>query len=319
MNPDVNELAMAVLKKPLHECSVDELQQIARQYSYFGPVQLLLAKKLSEGSQEQGNNSAQYEEQVQTASLYFQNRVWLHHLLNTNGGSTTNPGDRVEETKMETLPANEEQNTPVELMTSENKEDEIIHEPVKEEITEPIENAGEMPQISVEHAGHDPVREINDEELSDVAGKEETIEQPEFPVEMPSLKIEPLQATTSLLFEPFHTVDYFASQGIKFREEEKPKDRFGIQLKSFTEWLKTLKQSPVAAIATSDSMGEKKVEQMAEFSIAERHVITEAMAEVWKKQGNKARAEEIYRKLSLLDPSKSSYFAAKIEELKKPS
>ena len=43
------------------------------------------------------------------------------------------------------------------------------------------------------------------------------------------------------------------------------------------------------------------------------------MAEVWKKQGNKAKAEEIYDKLSLLDPAKSSYFAAKIEELKKTS
>jgi hypothetical protein len=41
------------------------------------------------------------------------------------------------------------------------------------------------------------------------------------------------------------------------------------------------------------------------------------MAEVWKKQGNTAKAIDIYNKLSLLDPSKRVYFAAKIEELKK--
>jgi hypothetical protein len=46
-------------------------------------------------------------------------------------------------------------------------------------------------------------------------------------------------------------------------------------------------------------------------------VVTEAMAEVWEKQGNKEKAVAIYTKLSLLDPSKSVYFAAKIEELKK--
>jgi hypothetical protein len=44
--------------------------------------------------------------------------------------------------------------------------------------------------------------------------------------------------------------------------------------------------------------------------------VTEAMAEVWEKQGNTIKALELYEKLSLLDPSKSSYFAAKIEHLK---
>ena len=135
-----------------------------------------------------------------------------------------------------------------------------------------------------------------------------------------ALKIERLTGA-NLVFEPYHTVDYFASQGIKFREEDKPKDKFGQQLKSFTEWLKTLKKMPATEViaASANSGNDKKVEQMAEFSVAERHVITEAMAEVWIKQGNRLKAEEIYRKLSLLDPSKSSYFAAKIEDLKKTS
>jgi len=45
-------------------------------------------------------------------------------------------------------------------------------------------------------------------------------------------------------------------------------------------------------------------------------VVTEAMAEVWEKQGNAVKAQELYEKLSLLDPAKSAYFAAKIEHLK---
>ena len=57
--------------------------------------------------------------------------------------------------------------------------------------------------------------------------------------------------------------------------------------------------------------------QLAEHSLEDREVITEAMAEVWEKQGNASKAMEIYSKLSLLDPSKSVYFAAKIEDLKK--
>ena len=113
-------------------------------------------------------------------------------------------------------------------------------------------------------------------------------------------------------------MDYFASQGIKLREEEKTNTRLGQQLRSFTDWLKTMKKLPATEIAKAVEPGsESKVEQLAEHSLENREVYTEAMAEVWEKQGNAAKAIEIYRKLSLLEPSKSPYFAAKIEELKK--
>ena len=120
-----------------------------------------------------------------------------------------------------------------------------------------------------------------------------------------------------ILFEPFHTVDYFASQGIKFTEEEKPVDKLGQQLKSFTEWLKILRKSPDKDINIPiNPQTEQKVEKLAAHSLADREVVTEAMAEVWEKQGNKEKAKAIYDKLSLLNPSKRSYFAAKIEHLK---
>lgn len=121
-----------------------------------------------------------------------------------------------------------------------------------------------------------------------------------------------------LVFEPYYTVDYFASQGIKNKIEDKPQDRFGQQLKSFTEWLKTIRQMPPQQIAAmSDSRSEQKVVQLASVSIEDRNVETEAMAEVWIKQGHPEKAIDIYRKLSLLNPSKSSYFASLIESLKK--
>lgn len=134
----------------------------------------------------------------------------------------------------------------------------------------------------------------------------------------PGPVVETTPAKPEILFEPFHTVDYFASQGIKIRDEELAKDKLGRQLKSFTEWLKTMKRLPVTEIIKQAEQGvEKKVEQLAETSIQERQVVTEAMAEVWEKQGNSEKAIEIYNKLSLLEPGKNAYFAAKIAELKK--
>jgi len=136
-------------------------------------------------------------------------------------------------------------------------------------------------------------------------------------IEIPEIKTEAVVNTSELTFEPYHTVDYFASQGIRMRDEEQPKDKLGLQLKSFTEWLKTLKRLPATEVAAAiDNKSEQKVEQLAEHSITDREVVTEAMAEVWEKQGNREKAIVIYHKLSLLNPSKSSYFAAKIEHLK---
>ena len=120
-----------------------------------------------------------------------------------------------------------------------------------------------------------------------------------------------------LLFEPYHTVDYFASQGIRFKIEDQPTDKFGQQLKSFTDWIKTMKKLPLSEIGKSvDPKEERKVEQMAGRSLDQEDVVTEAMAEIWVKQRNFTKAREIYHKLSLLEPAKSAYFASKINELK---
>jgi hypothetical protein len=130
-------------------------------------------------------------------------------------------------------------------------------------------------------------------------------------------KVEKEMHDTNLSFEPYHTVDYFASQGIKPEQEPKPADKFSQQLKSFTEWLKVLKNTPLTEIEKKiDTTSDHQVEQMAEKSLKEDEVVTETMADVWIKQGEVEKAIEIYDKLSLLNPSKSDYFAAKIRDLK---
>ena len=72
----------------------------------------------------------------------------------------------------------------------------------------------------------------------------------------------------------------------------------------------------IAAMNT-DGNSEERVVQLATHSLAEENVDTEAMAEVWIKQGLPEKALKIYEKLSLLNPSKSSYFAVLIEKLKR--
>jgi hypothetical protein len=245
MNAKIDQLVQSFLQKnTLAECSVSELQNLAEQYPYSSAMQLLFTAKLKT------TDSDKYKLQLQKTSLFFNNPLWLQHLLSEAGNSASVNAERPSTTKTE------------------------------------------------------PAGIIKEEET--------------HLVELPSLKLEkPEPAKDELTFEPYHTIDYFASQGVKFKVEEKPQDKFGQQLKSFTEWLKLLRQVPASELdKTVDTNQEQKVEQLAAHSIEDRDVVTEAMAAVWEKQGNKEKAIEIYNKLGLLNPSKNSYFAAKIEQLK---
>jgi hypothetical protein len=140
--------------------------------------------------------------------------------------------------------------------------------------------------------------------------------------EMPSIKID-LAASIkeaendhALSFEPMHLVDYFASQGIKLSDDIQTADKLGKQLKSFTEWLKTMKKVHVPDPETGAVTADVSIQTLAEKSNAEGEIVTEAMAEVFAQQGKTGKAIEVYKKLSLLNPLKSAFFAAKIEQLK---
>ncbi|HEV2481732.1 MAG TPA: hypothetical protein VGS79_18815 [Puia sp.] len=125
--------------------------------------------------------------------------------------------------------------------------------------------------------------------------------------------------TQDFLFEPYHTIDYFASQGIKLTLDENPQDKLGKQLKSFTEWLKTMRRLPQKdREVVPDRVMEEAIQTSAAHSIQGKDVLTETMAEVLAKQGMREKARAVYEKLSLLNPDKRAYFAAKIEQLNIP-
>lgn len=117
-----------------------------------------------------------------------------------------------------------------------------------------------------------------------------------------------------LIFEPLYTSDYFASQGIKLTEEQMPSDKLGKQLKSFTEWLQTMKSVHPVKIDSKTSHNQE-VTTLAEKSNEEEDIITESMAFAYIAQGKPQKAADIYEKLKLLYPHKSAYFAAELLKL----
>lgn len=146
--------------------------------------------------------------------------------------------------------------------------------------------------------------------------------QPDAPGGFPSgepapfpFSITPL--THDFTFEPLHTVDYFASQGIKLELEENPTDTLSRHLKSFTEWLKTMKRiSPLDTREDLDAATEAEIQLLASSANRQKEVVvTESMAHVWVLQGKVHKAIEVYHKLSLQHPEKRAYFASKIDQL----
>jgi Rieske Fe-S protein len=130
---------------------------------------------------------------------------------------------------------------------------------------------------------------------------------------------EPVQAA-NLPFEAELTPlqkDYFEAQGIEIDLSKIPQDKFTKQLRSFTAWLKVLKNKDGSPqVAEIGEEQEKAIAAIAEKANTTADVITEAMAEVWLKQGNKRKAIDVYSKLSFIFPEKSVYFASRIEQLK---
>lgn len=221
-----------------------------------------------------------FEKHLVTASLHVNNPLWLDHLLNSSSFEQST----IIEEKLATTEIDEEPNN-----------DELV----------------------LEKSRHEFIVASNQERETKELYKEEVVTIPD-PPSPPVIEKKEAKQEEKLVFEPYYTVDYFASQGIKNFIEERPKDKFSQQLKSFTDWLKTIRQMPPQQIAAmSDAGSEEKVVQLATHSLEDRNIATETMAEVWIKQGHPEKAIEIYQKLSLLNPSKSSYFASLIENLKK--
>jgi len=221
-------------------------------------------------------NAAEYEAQSEKTCLYFSEPIWLQTLLHPAG----------------------EQKFTLRQRTEPNEEG----QPAVDEET--------VQQVEYVHAEQDARQEngltesVIEESNSATVGEQ-------------SPQQEALPEESAPIFEPYHTVDYFASQGIRVSHEIRPDDRLGHQLRSFTEWLKTMKRLPETKVEEQlDEVSQQNIQEFAAHSLDEKEVVTETMAEVLIKQNKRNEAVAIYEKLSLLDPSKRAYFAAKIEQLK---
>lgn len=318
-------------KDTLQEVPEQVLQQFTEEHPYSSVGHWLLAKKVHDTAPER--SAAQSAEAV----AWFNNPLWLHWTLQDHETVTetllipTTPKERPVTIGEETIPVFNEP-APVAPQEQEPELTTAIQEiivpeavttiPAMEEpaptepdlteteilipgVSEPVSLIEEAPEPTPPAEVPPPAEETAPAPVAGLSGSfNQVISESEEPV-----------------FEPYHTIDYFASQGIKLRQEDL-KDKLGLQLKSFTEWLRGMKRiAPVvtetpASSSPFDETIQQSIQEIAGHSVEGKEVVTEAMAEVWVKQGSKQKAIAIYEKLSLLNPAKSPYFATRIDQIK---
>ena len=306
MNDELDALTKPYLHKSIQECSLEEIKSITQKYPYFVPAQLALLKKLKL------EQLPEYDSQLQKAVLYFYDPLQFNAFVDSQkfitefDFSAVEIDTQEEDEVVEATPI-EQEPVAIDVPATEENEPPFIEEPeVQVPQDEPLPDTTEA--VTVDEVPKQ-VEPTNTTELENTAIAPSAIATETTSNEQPT--------SDELVFEPYHTVDYFASQGIKLSQEEAT-DRVGKQLKSFTQWLRTMKRLPVPEVTNHlDPATEHQVQDMAAHSLTNTDIVTETMAEVWAKQGNLEKAIQVYNKLSLQNPSKRAYFASKIDNLTK--
>lgn len=304
------------------------LEKIVSNYPYFGPAQSLLACYY------QSTAHPAAAEQAARATIFHPNpRWWAFQLEEAQTAATEISADPFfpspNPTHFQYPAANTEfpfsTPAPVHIPPIEASQliDEIpaqepskqpetsssIYIPTVEAVKEILRKIdGGMSENLPENANNPPIIE---KETEEAPSRLSTMIQSQL-----SAFKQPVKATDQLAYqqpEPLHTVDYFASQGIHVNLKQASKDALTHKLMSFTDWLRQVKNAEKGGEV---SQMEKKVSEDAHQSIRREEIVTEAMAEVLLRQGHQEQAIQLFSKLSFQFPEKSSYFAARIEQIK---
>jgi hypothetical protein len=288
-------------KLDLSQLPAASLQKLADEWPYFAPARFFLTAK----AKEKDVNGA-WVSQAQKTNLYFTNPYWLQYQLTANASPTQEkismaepeepkPAAQIKKTEDFPIPTMEAFKEMMRKIDPSQETTGEVEEPVPDEY---VEESDAIEELSP------PENKISGLLSSQLADFKKPVEA-DAVLDIDSDK------------KRLHTIDYFASQGIKIDLSAIPQDKLTAHLRKFTDWLKQVKHANMNPndLGTNVEM-EKAVVETAKNSNETREIVTEAMADVLIKQGQTEKAIQLYIKLSFLNPEKSSYFAAKIEQLK---
>ena len=301
----------------INSLATETLMNSKNTYPFCAVTQFMLEKKMYL------KNDIHFSKQVQQTAIHFNNTNWLdyqliHEEINVfSSVKTNNDTETIIDSTLNSIDFIPEKivenDVPIEpIRTSEIQVPEVSTNDHTASITSFALAASEENQRSEDDTKEELIEGIDDNieniELKIVSSLEKQLSDFNKPVD----------ENTELIIttEPYHTVDYFASQGIKVEIDPNAQDKLTKQVRKFTDWLKQMKTIPAVETDLLDAELENEIQAIANDSNETKEVVTETMAEIFEKQGKFSKAIKLYEKLSFLNPDKSTYFASKINQLK---
>lgn len=312
---DMNLLASLTGKSNFQQVTVAELEKLIIEKPYFPLFQLLLTQKMKQ------ENNPLFHRQLQKTAIYFPNTHWLYYQLNQldqlenvvpvpqkNINNGLSPEKIISgKTGPASIAKDNDQQKPAAPLTIALEKDLgepefVVKKNLLASIEEPEDTSESLPALDEEEQQNQTLSFPTNMKLAEMLQQQAT----EFK--------QPVIAEAQIS-EPYHTIDYFASQGIKL--DDLGTDQIGTKVRKFTDWLKKMKRiAPEPTDLGTDSETEHIVQHIAASSNEVKEIVTEAMAQVLIKQDKTDKAIRLYEKLSFMNPDKSAYFASKINELK---
>lgn len=304
--------------------STTQLEDLTRQFPYQHELQLLLAKKY------QLENNPAFDEQLQIAAIYAQDRELFYSLFNEAHPQTADE----EEVKAVA------QELYVQQPTIVNIEDPVEQEAVKIEsafepvVVEEVQVLTPMKEINeVEEVTALPVVETPEEELA-VISAPETIAELE-PVTEPEPVVE--EAVEVNLAEGEHTFDEWlhvlnktkavieeVAEEAAREPEEDDLDRLILENTPVNYLHELVEEETQYSKGLEQFIGEQKrkkrqqaeMQKVRDENEIDPSLATETLAKLYEMQRKYARAIRTYEALTLKFPEKSDFFAARINYLK---
>ncbi len=305
------------------------LRKASETYPYCQSLQLLLAKNL------QGINKTDFEKQVNRASAYAVNRRKFQRYISDRDKPVA------PESQMHLSPKPAESRN---IQSEQKSADTLQPLKIPTEIHQGITKNGGTPTKTVEKKDKPSLLEIVKQRLFEIKSKEKKSEKKPLPEEgkrtPENLKEKVTKDEKSSHFPPeempVETLRQKEPETEEIRSEEKlqadkkmrvveqaekksriPDSIYGKQgKKPDINFLidKFLKEEP--RIQVSKELPEEQDDLSADSTREDPQIATETLAKVYLKQGKKTEALDVYEKLCLKFPEKSSYFAKKILEIK---
>jgi len=272
------------IKSPekLNEDSAIKLEELVKEYPYCQTVDILFALNLCK------EKHIKFNDQLKIASAYASDRKKLKQLINSVR-ETDQPKFFPEKSKVKTS-SEPKPSKPETIIDSEKAGiSELINLLTQEVNLVQIKFSGNLSNQEIEELNKlaDKLSFLLDQVYSSTESKED----------------EKQSLTVSLGEYSFDHLETLPEKESNKLSKNKLIDKF-------------IEEEPKIAPVSKSSFFDP-VDFAKQSLIDNDNVVSETLAEIYYMQGNLSKALKIYRKLSLENPEKSSYFAAQIEKIRK--